>query len=157
MTDTAASGAARPAASTDPAVWVGLAAAIVFFLASGGVAWFNVQTLRDDTQLVVHTHEALTALGDLLSILKDAESGQRGFLLTGNDSYLQPYDVALQEVGDRLDRVKQITSDNPRQQERLVALKRHIDAKLDELRETIDLRRTQGPDSALAIVRTSGC
>ena len=75
--------------NTDPIVWLGLATAILFFLASGALAYLNVRTLRDDNQLVVHTHQAMIALEDLLSTLKDAETGQRGFLLTADESYLR--------------------------------------------------------------------
>ena len=154
MKGAAAQGTVVRASTTDPLVWFGLAAAILFFLASGTIAYLNVRTLRDDNQAVIHTHEALTSLGDVLSTVKDAETGQRGFLLTGNERYLNPYLAAVQEVPSRFDRVKQLTNDNPRQQERLEALKLHLDAKLGELKQTIDLRSSQGPAAALALVQS---
>jgi len=80
---------------TDPVIWLGLAAAIIFFMGTGAVAYFNFQTLKADSALVVHSGDTLTALEDVLSTVKDAETGQRGYLLTGKDSYLDPYDVAL--------------------------------------------------------------
>jgi CHASE3 domain sensor protein len=66
--------------STDPVIWLGLAAAIIFFVATGGVAYFNFQTLKADSALVVHSGDTLTALEDVLSTVKDAETGQRGFV-----------------------------------------------------------------------------
>ncbi len=141
--------------NTDPIVWLGLAIAILFFLASGALAYLNVRTLRDDNQLVVHTHQAMIAVEDLLSTLKDAETGQRGFLLTGDESYLGPYNAAVEDTAARLGEVKDLTIDNPRQQERLRALKVHLDAKLAELKQTIDLRHGQGPAAALAVVETN--
>lgn len=141
--------------NTDPLVWLGLAIAILFFLTSGALAYLNVKTLRDDNQLVVHTHQAMIALEELLSTLKDAETGQRGFLLTGDESYLGPYNAAVQDTAARLAQVKDLTIDNPRQQERLRALKLHVDAKLAELKQTIDLRHEKGAAAALAVVQTN--
>ena len=138
----------------DPVVALSLAGVVVFFLISGAVAYFNLQTLRDDNQRIVHSHEVIIALGELLSSTQDAETGQRGFLLTNNEKYLQPYNSALLAVPPRLDEIAQLTSDNPAQKPRIAALKLHVGAKLAELKETIDLRHTQGLDAALAIVNS---
>src|SRR6202453_4210096 len=140
--------------STDLVIWLCLASAIIFFLATGAVGYFNFQTLNADGALVVHSGETLTALEDVLSTVKDAETGQRGYLLTNNESYLQPYSAAAQEIGPRLDALKRLTMDNPAQQDRLATLKQHIDAKLAELKQTIGLRQTQGQAGALAVVQT---
>jgi signal transduction histidine kinase/CheY-like chemotaxis protein/CHASE3 domain sensor protein len=138
----------------DPVVASGLAGAIVFFLISGAVAYFNLQTLRDDNQRIVHSHEVIIALGELLSSTQDAETGQRGFLLTNNEKYLEPYNSALLTIPPRLDEIAQLTSDNPAQTPRIAALKLHVGAKLAELKETIDLRHTHGLDAALAVVNS---
>ena len=82
----------------DPLIWLGLAAATLFFVASGAVAYLNFQTLKQDSALVVHSGETLTALEDVLSTVKDAETGQRGYLLTGKDSYLDPYSAVLEDA-----------------------------------------------------------
>src|SRR6201996_855649 len=140
--------------STDLMIWLGLAAPIIFFLATGAIAYFNFQTLRADSALVVRSGDTLTALEDVLSTVKDAETGQRGYLLTGNEGYLQPYSAAAQEIGPRLDTLQRLTLDNPAQQDRLASLKQHVGAKLAELKQTIDLRQTQGQAAALALVQT---
>jgi CHASE3 domain sensor protein len=140
--------------STDPLIWLGLAAAIIFFLATGAVAYFNFQTLKADSALVVHSGDTLTALEDVLSTVKDAETGQRGYLLTSKDSYLDPYNAAVREIGPRLDALQRLTINNPTQQDRLGSLKQHIGAKLAELKQTIDLRQNQGQAAALAVVQT---
>jgi signal transduction histidine kinase/CheY-like chemotaxis protein/CHASE3 domain sensor protein len=138
----------------DPVVALGLAGAIVFFLISGAVAYFNLQTLRDNNQRIVHSHEVIIVLDELLSNTQDAETGQRGFLLTNNEKYLEPYNSALLAIPPRLDEIAQLTSDNPRQKPRIAALRLHVGGKLAELKETIDLRRTQGLDPALAVVNS---
>jgi signal transduction histidine kinase/CheY-like chemotaxis protein/CHASE3 domain sensor protein len=136
----------------DPLVAFGLAGVLAFFLVSGLVAYLNVRTLRDDNQQIVHSHQVITTLDGLLSTVKDAETGQRGYLLTDNDHYLEPYNAAVLAVTSQLDQLAKLTSDNQNQQDRIGPLKLHIAAKLAELKQTIDLRRTQGAAAALAIV-----
>jgi signal transduction histidine kinase/DNA-binding response OmpR family regulator/CHASE3 domain sensor protein len=138
----------------DPFVSAGLAVVLVFFLISGWVAYRNVGILREDNQSIIHSHQVITTLDELLSTMKDAETGQRGFLLTNSERYLDPYTAALAAVTSQLDELTRLTSDNPRQQARISTLKQTIDAKLAELKQTIELRRTQGTEAALAVVIT---
>ncbi|WP_294095914.1 response regulator [Sphingomonas sp.] len=133
---------------------LGVAAALLFFLISGALAYSNIQGLRGDTAKVVHTHEVITELGTLLSAVQDAETGQRGFLLTGNNRYLEPYEDARARAEASLNAIETLTSDNPMQQANLRRLRPQVDAKLAELRGTIDLRRSQGASAALAVVNT---
>ena len=136
----------------DPAVAIGLTAALVFFLGSGLIAYSNVQSLEESNRRIVQTHVAIVALDELLSRVQDAETGQRGFLLTGTESYLGPYQSSLAAIAPKLDDIGRLTAPNPGQDERLSVLRLHVDAKLSELRETIDLRRMDELDEALAIV-----
>jgi CheY-like chemotaxis protein/CHASE3 domain sensor protein len=145
-------GARRSVPGLDPRTAFGLAVAVLFFLASGTVAYLNVRVLRDDTRKIVHSHEVIIALNGLLSAVQDAETGQRGFLLTGRESYLDPYRSALADVGGQFKAIAGLTRDNPEQQDRLLPLRRHIDAKLAELRETIEIRKSGGLEAALPLV-----
>jgi CheY-like chemotaxis protein/signal transduction histidine kinase/CHASE3 domain sensor protein len=133
---------------------LGLGAVLAFFLLSGIVAYLNIQTLRGNNDKVLHSHEVLIALDQLLSTTQDAETGQRGFLLTGDAKYLEPYDRAVAATASRIDNVASLTADNPTQRANVALLRPHIDAKLAELRQTIDLRKTKGADAALAVVTT---
>ncbi len=133
---------------------LGIASTLLFFLISGVLAYSNIRSLRADTDSVVHTHEVITELGSLLSAAQDAETGQRGFLLTGNNKYLQPYEDARTRAETSLSAIETLTRDNPVQQANLRRLRPHVDAKLAELKQTIDLRRSQGITAALAIVNT---
>ena len=96
-------------------VWatVGLAAVLAFFLLSGIIAYLNIQAVRQNNRLVLHTHEVLIAIDELLSTTQDAETGQRGYLLTGNERYLEPYTNAVGAVAAKLDAVTTLTRDNP--------------------------------------------
>jgi CHASE3 domain sensor protein len=141
---------------TNVELWatLGLTLVLAFFLLSGLIAYRNIEVLRTDSEQIWHTHEVLVALDDLLSTTQDAETGQRGYLLTGNTRYLEPYQTAVDAVAKRVDEVGSLTKDNPAQQANLEQLKRHLAAKLAELDETITLRRDQNAQAALALVNT---
>jgi signal transduction histidine kinase/DNA-binding response OmpR family regulator/CHASE3 domain sensor protein len=138
----------------DIAVTLGLSVVVLFFVASGLLSYWNTRILSHDAALVTHTHEVLTGLDDVVSYMKDAETGQRGYVLTGNEKYLAPYNSALTHIEEQLNTIQQLTMDNPEHQSTLPLIREHIKAKLDELGETIDLRRTKGFDAALAVVLT---
>ena len=138
----------------EPIVAIGLAIAFVFFVVSGGIAYLNLKTLRENNDRIVHSHEVIVALGQLLSSVQDAETGQRGFLITDNERYLDPFNSAANAIPQRLERIAELTSDNPTQTARIANLGDRIAAKLAELRETIDLRRSQGADAATAVVNS---
>lgn len=136
----------------DPIVAAGLTAAVLFFIVSGAIAYSNLQGLRTGNQNIVHTHDVITGLQEILSNVKDAETGQRGFLLTDDRAYLVPYEQALVAIPRTLARLEDLTNDNRAQRSQLEILRQHIAAKLDELKETIEVRREQGLNAALALV-----
>lgn len=154
MTISAVATSYRRTLGLDPSVAFSLAGALVFFIISAAVSWYNVQTLRSNNAHVVHSHEVIVGLSDLLSNIQDAETGQRGFLLTNSERYLEPYNSAIKTIPGRIQTIAEMISDNVSQQQRLPILVSHVEAKLEELRETIDLRRTQGADAPLAVVNS---
>ncbi len=121
---------------------------------NAGLTYWNTRHLVEDDRMVAHSHEVLDALEQLISTLKDAETGQRGYLITGEPRYLDPYNDAFATIRDRIAHLERLTADNPGQRARLVDLERHIAAKLDELKQTVDLRRDRGSDAARRIVLT---
>jgi CheY-like chemotaxis protein/signal transduction histidine kinase/CHASE3 domain sensor protein len=125
---------------------------LLFFAGSGIVSYLNIRTIHSDALLVTHTHEVLIALSDVLSLAKDAETGQRGYLITGDESYLAPKAIAESRLIERVNEIQQLTMDNPRQQARIPMLRSRIKSKIDELDETISTRQTQGADAAREIV-----
>ncbi len=116
------------------------------------VSYRAVMTYQEGERLVSHTWEVQTELALTRSNLADTETGQRGFLLTGNDRYLEPYQEASAQIPRHIERLRALTQDNPAQQQRLSALEAGTKEKLDELRETIATRRSQGLDAALRTV-----
>src|SRR6202000_2993642 len=95
MNQKAVSSAPTSRSGMDPVVSIGLAAVLAFFLVSGLIAYLNIRTLWEDNQKIFHSHQVISTLDDVQSTMKDAETGQRGFLLTDNEHYLEPYNAAL--------------------------------------------------------------
>ena len=124
-----------------PGVFVAIALAmllVIFTLATALVTLRRVQSAAGD---VSHTHAVKTALQDVLSIALDAETGQRGYLLTGAVSYLEPYERARATIPETLDRLHQLTADNQAHQADLASLQRATSLKLGELQDTVQLRQ----------------
>jgi signal transduction histidine kinase/CheY-like chemotaxis protein/CHASE3 domain sensor protein len=139
----------------DPIIAFSLAGALVFFLISGAVAYYNLRSLREGNDRINQSHQAITALDDLLSSAQDAETGQRGFLLTHNEKYLEPYEDALAALPAKLDQITELIGEDPAQRTRIHALRSLVGAKLAELKQAIDLRKTQGLDAAIAVVNSN--
>ncbi len=133
---------------------IGYVIAVVLTVTIGSISYSSINSLNQTSEWVDHTHIVLAELEKITSGLKDAETGQRGFLITNLDNYLEPYNNAGTAVDAAVAEVRQLTSDNPVQQGRLDDLEPLIQAKFDELQETIDLRRDAGFDAALAVVLT---
>jgi CHASE3 domain sensor protein len=130
----------------------GFSLSILVLLVVGWVSYRSSDLLIENNRMVTHTHQVLEELSRLLSLLKDAETGQRGYLLTADDAYLEPYNAAVPAIATTLADIQALTTDNPHEQQRVARLRPLVDAKLAELRKTIDLRRTDGLDAALKIV-----
>ena len=113
--------------------------------------WLGARNKSDD-QWVLHSLEVRAQLTHVLSLVQSAETGQRGYLLTGRDIYLQPYQRAVDELPPLLDSTQQLISDNPRHLQNLSQLRQLINNKLDELRMTLDAYKAGNRDAALAIV-----
>ncbi|MDB5581691.1 MAG: histidine kinase [Bradyrhizobium sp.] len=131
---------------------VGYALAGLVLLLVAAVGYQSTASLIENDDLVNHTHLVRRELADLLSQIKDAETGQRGYVITGSDAYLEPYQSARSGIKGTFDDVQKLTSDNPDQQRRLQALSPLIDAKLAELQRVIDLRKADGVDGAVKAV-----
>ena len=128
-----------------------LLAAVVFF---AGVVVRNTRALVADARAVERTRTLIGELEATFSTIKDAESGQRGYLLTGVPEYLEPYDRAVAAVRGHIDRLEALTRDNPAQQPVLRELQDLSRKKLDELAETIRLHDSGDAAGALRLVES---
>ena len=130
----------------------GLAALTVFLIA--WISYRNANLLIANEEWVGHTYQVLTKFSECLSQLKDAETGQRGYILTGEENYLEPYKSGVAGVKTTLAELENL-SKSPDQQRRIAALTPLVERKLAELGDTIAVRRSQGFDAALKIVVTN--
>jgi signal transduction histidine kinase/CheY-like chemotaxis protein/CHASE3 domain sensor protein len=112
------------------------------------------QSRQQAVQPMATTLDTLAELHALASHLKDAETGQRGYLLTGTEAYLAPYHAARSALPPQFRRLQGLMADSPRQQQRLATLEALVADKLDELDHTIALRRGGDAVGALAQVQS---
>src|SRR6266850_3950711 len=133
-------------------IGAGFALAGIALLVIAVLGYRNIHSLVQNDTWVGHTHQVRMSLADLLSSLKDAETGQRGYVITGNESFLGPYETALLAIDKSFDDVRKLTADNADQQRRLESARPLIDAKMAELKATIEQRRTRGFETAAQTV-----
>jgi methyl-accepting chemotaxis protein len=132
----------------------GFGVALLFPLIIGAIAYRSTSSLLESRKPITHSYQVLGELDATLAALIDCETGQRGYLLTGQEDYLEPYKRGLATVDQAIIHATSLTEDNAKQQARLKILAPLIAAKLDELKDTIALRKTKGLEAALQVVRT---
>ena len=135
-----------------PASLLGFAVAIAAVFVIGWFSYLAMEARASTSQRVRQSTDAIEQLNALLAQMANAETGQRGYLLTGDEAYLRPYTDARAGLAASLVQLEQLTSVNPRQRERVQRLQRYADLKLEELGQTIALRRGGNAQAALAIV-----
>ncbi len=102
-----------------------------------------------------HTRQVLFELNQLELLVVDAETGQRGYLYTGDKKYLAPYQDAITKIGPQIDAIAQLTADNPGQQAMILELRNRVHAKVVELAQVIALQQSGKPEAARELVLTS--
>jgi signal transduction histidine kinase len=127
---------------------IGLAA----LLAMVALSFWMLERTRTSTEEVIATREMRSALVDLFSIIQDAETGQRGYLLTGEARYLEPYQEAVAQTDVGLAKLQQAMRRQPGGDEFIAELKTAIDAKMAELAQTVELKRGGKTNEVMAIV-----
>ena len=127
---------------------------LVILALVGAMTWERLNASREAREWSQHSYRVLGATKDLAIALRDAERGQRGYVLTGKDDYLTPYDTARDRIGGLMGELQRLTADNVEQQGRLRALAPVLQHKLEELAQSVQARRDGGLDTALRIVNT---
>ena len=124
-------------------IYMGYFLAIVILVFIGMTSYYNISGLLTDSKMVTTGNEVKDNISSLLSELLDAETGQRGFIITGNESYLAPYFQGRDSVYDKLKNLRNIIIDK-NQILRADKLKPIIDNRLERLSELIQIRRSKG-------------
>jgi PAS domain S-box-containing protein len=115
--------------------------------------WYTVR-VDEASKARKHSYEAQLALDEVATRLVDAETGQRGYLLTGDEIYLEPYHEAIKGLDQAMEQLKALTAGNPNQQKHLQPLEPLIEKKTAELQASIDVRRREGFAAANQMVLT---
>jgi signal transduction histidine kinase/DNA-binding response OmpR family regulator/CHASE3 domain sensor protein len=140
--------------STRNAGWLG-GLALVLLTASIAIFGWQFAQMREKTRLAVaQTRQFMATLVAVRQTVTDAETGQRGFLLTGDAAYLEPFAEGLRGMPAQLDQLRALAPAFPEQEVRIGALERTINAKLGELNLTVDFYRNRGRDAALSVVQS---
>ncbi len=133
---------------------IGIAVVVVIILANTALSYRNTVELYAAAERVAHSERVQAALEQVLTSASEAETGQRGYIITGNERYLEPFKAAERRIDAEVSRLAQLTRDNAEQEADVPRLQRFIVQKLDELRLTIAVRKENGSDAARAIVLT---
>ncbi|MEO8554750.1 MAG: CHASE3 domain-containing protein, partial [Kofleriaceae bacterium] len=144
----------RTNALLPPKAFAALLAALAAALVIAVLSYRSLISRSAAADAMNHTKQVQEQTGKVLSALQDGETGQRGYLLTANEHYLEPYEAAHEKVPGLIAVLRQLTIDNPVQQERIAELEAATRNKFDELAETIAHERAGDHAGALAIVRT---
>jgi signal transduction histidine kinase len=132
-----------------------LGLASIILLALNLLFYWSFTKQKETSNQVNHSQQILRKLETVLSSVKDAETGQRGYLLTGRESYLEPHNLAVKTMPQQIVALKRLTAAEPAQQQQLSLLEPLIAKKFAELQGTIDLRKSRGFDAAAQVVLTN--
>lgn len=130
----------------------GFALALAILVVIGVVSYRDSTGLIASADWVTHTYQVLTGLDGIIKAMEDVETGERGFVITGADPFLEPYTSGKAAVEPMVKDVRQLTSDNPSQQKRLDDLETLIASRLEISQAGIDARRTAGFKAAQDMV-----
>ena len=131
------------------------AVALAVLAVNAALTWINTRSLRDALEWVGHTRAVMLGLSETLAAVADAESGQRGYLITGNFGYLDPYIAARRTLSGELDSLESLTVASPAQNARIQEIRKLAYARMNRLDRDIRVRQEQGFDAAKETI-TSG-
>jgi len=127
----------------------------IFLVIVGMIGYWSTYALIETSYSVTHTHKVQEQISNYVSNMKDAETGQRGFVLTGDATYLEPYTLAVEAAPKLLGDLRALTEDDPGQQKHLDQIESLTASKFGELKRTVDLRKAGHFDDALKLVLTN--
>lgn len=133
---------------------VGFGFALLLLLLVSIVSYRSIIRLVGDSVLKTYTYETLAGLEDIVSLIKDLETGSRGYVITGDEDHLEPYHAASMVIDEEVRGVLALTADNPELHEMLHNLEPLIHANRAFQAELVDLRRNSGYEAAKKAIET---
>lgn len=125
---------------------IGLGISLILLLITSIASYISIKNLITSVDLVVNSNAVINNIDNVMSTLKDAETGQRGFLLTNNKAFLTPYSGSREKTNNFFEQLVSDTQENPQQQEKLVKLRAVLDQRIDILDETLTGQRKSGAE-----------
>lgn len=122
-------------------ILVGFIVAVLFLIINAVISYQATTTLIESQKNVDHTLEVIAELETTMSELKDAETGQRGYIITGQEEFLEPYNSSVYTIDDHIARLKELTADNPTQQSLIPAIEEKSKTRLNYLEYGLTLQR----------------
>jgi signal transduction histidine kinase/DNA-binding NarL/FixJ family response regulator len=138
--------------SLEGKIGIGFAAALVVLCVIGWVSYRSIQHLVADNRLNDHSRDVLMALNVLFSDLQDSETGERGFVITGENNYLDPYTEALPKIERDEQNLMALVADNPTQERLLGSIHEVVEKLLAQFKHVNAVRQSEGFAPAQALV-----
>lgn len=131
----------------------GFIACTIVLITVAVISFNNSSRFSETSRMVNHTRQVLYELENVLVTSVNAETGMRGFIITGQEAFLEPYEAALSSITEHLEKFRELTKDNPLQQENLRQIRYKLDDHLDYMERCIKIRK-QDFAQAVALIST---
>jgi signal transduction histidine kinase len=138
----------------DPKIIIGFALAIGVLLLTAAASFWSIRGLSVQTRNVEHTYQVLQEVESVTAVLKDAQAGTRGYLLTGDTIYLRPYSMATDQLPASLERLAALTVDNPEQRARLDSLQGLVEQEFRILRPLTEIQKSMSQSAMQTLLDT---
>jgi CHASE3 domain sensor protein len=125
----------------------GFGLSVLVLCVIGVTSYLGAQRLIDAHRWVNRTHEVLEKLDQVLSLMTDAETGQRGYVITGDDAYLVPYETASATLLKNIDELRDLVQEDAAQKAQVDAVETNVKTKLAILKDGIAARRADPGDA----------
>lgn len=135
-------------------IGVGFGFTVAILMIVGVVTYRSTTQLVSASELRQQTYEVLNRLAELEALAVDIQSGVRGYAITGEKQYLEPYQAALLRTDKVIQEIRELTKDNPHQQRRLDAIEPLVKNRLDLSKETVNVILVKGSKAGIEIIKT---
>jgi methyl-accepting chemotaxis protein len=132
---------------------LGFGLALAMLVLIGAVSAWSTLKFLDAVALRGHSHQILEALSDVHAVVTNAQRAVRGYVITGEETYLEPFREAPARTREKIEELRKLLADNPAQQARLVSVTGLAERELEQLKKITDLARTKGATAATAEIK----
>jgi CheY-like chemotaxis protein/CHASE3 domain sensor protein len=133
-------------------IQAGFILSTLILIVAAVLSFRNSEKFNATNQMVKHTQEVLYEFEQVLVSCVNAETGERGYIITGAENYLEPYNKAKNELFVHIRKIKNLTTDNQEQQKNISVIDEKITAFMDRMQYCIDIRRNQGFQKAQEVI-----